>query len=163
MTVQTSRRGFLKSAAAAALVIGVRPDGVFAASQTGQALDPFVRISASGDVTVISPRSSQKSLAQIGSGSASSLPPPTTRPTKTSHSDRKAPAGPPRLRTPSSNTAQPVQPVAPSFWRRPQPHGALTQQPLILSAVRSLTGPNLPLSVNLPMPPRCSHRPPSLR
>jgi len=53
MTVQTTRRGFLGATAATALVIGVRPDGAFAASQSGEAADPFVRISASGDVTVI--------------------------------------------------------------------------------------------------------------
>lgn len=56
MTVNTSRRGFLKSAAAASavLVIGTRPNGALAAgSQQNAQLNPFVRIDADGTVTAI--------------------------------------------------------------------------------------------------------------
>lgn len=56
MTVTTSRRTFLKGAAAAgaALLVGVRPDGaVAAASDGGTSFNPFVRIDADGTVTAI--------------------------------------------------------------------------------------------------------------
>ena len=53
MTITTSRRGFLGGAAAAALVVGVRPDGVFAAGQDGTMFNPFVRITSDGRVTAI--------------------------------------------------------------------------------------------------------------
>ena len=55
MTVNTSRRGFLKSAAAAGavLVVGIRPDGALAASGTPSMLTPFVQIGADGSVTAI--------------------------------------------------------------------------------------------------------------
>ncbi|SFA70340.1 isoquinoline 1-oxidoreductase, beta subunit [Poseidonocella pacifica] len=56
MTMTTSRRGFLQSAAAGAavLLVGVRADGVLAAgTDTAQDLNPFVRISADGRVTAI--------------------------------------------------------------------------------------------------------------
>ncbi|WP_298847453.1 xanthine dehydrogenase family protein molybdopterin-binding subunit [uncultured Ruegeria sp.] len=56
MTINTSRRGFLKSAAAAAavLLVGTRPDGALAAasSETAQ-FNPFVKIDADGTVTAI--------------------------------------------------------------------------------------------------------------
>ena len=54
MTVSTTRRGFLKAAAAtgAALVIGARPDGALAAGDAAM-LNPFVKISADGSVTAI--------------------------------------------------------------------------------------------------------------
>ncbi|WP_282027333.1 xanthine dehydrogenase family protein molybdopterin-binding subunit [Ruegeria faecimaris] len=56
MTINTSRRGFLKGAAAtgAVLLVGSRPDGVLAAasSETTQ-LNPFVKIDADGTVTAI--------------------------------------------------------------------------------------------------------------
>ena len=56
MTINTSRRGFLKGAAAASavLLVGARPDGVLAAasSETAQ-FNPFVKISADGTVTAI--------------------------------------------------------------------------------------------------------------
>lgn len=56
MTINTSRRGFLKSAAAAGaiLLVGTRPDGALAAasSETAQ-LNPFVKIDADGTVTAI--------------------------------------------------------------------------------------------------------------
>ncbi|MCV6595559.1 MAG: molybdopterin-dependent oxidoreductase [Mangrovicoccus sp.] len=54
MTVSTSRRGFLKGAAAtgAALIIGVTPKGALAAGNSAM-LNPFVRIGADGSVTAI--------------------------------------------------------------------------------------------------------------
>ncbi|MEP1327541.1 molybdopterin cofactor-binding domain-containing protein [Pseudophaeobacter sp.] len=55
MTLNTSRRGFLKTAAAAAAVlyIGARPNGALAAGTEPAALNPFVRIDADGTVTAI--------------------------------------------------------------------------------------------------------------
>ena len=56
MAMQTSRRSFLKSAAAtgAALIVGVRPDGAFAVTSEGTAeINPFVRISPDGVVHVV--------------------------------------------------------------------------------------------------------------
>ncbi|MEO1025669.1 MAG: molybdopterin cofactor-binding domain-containing protein [Pseudomonadota bacterium] len=55
MTLNTSRRGFLKgaSAAAAVLVIGTRRDGVLAAASEGAQLNPFVKISADGKVYAV--------------------------------------------------------------------------------------------------------------
>ncbi|KIC09252.1 dehydrogenase [Leisingera sp. ANG-M1] len=55
MTLNTSRRGFLKSAAAAAAVlyVGARPDGALAAGSAPAQLNPFVRIDADGTVTAI--------------------------------------------------------------------------------------------------------------
>lgn len=54
MTFETSRRGFLRGAAAATLVIGLRPDGALAARLgDAAALNPFVKISPDGAVTVI--------------------------------------------------------------------------------------------------------------
>ncbi|GGX48778.1 dehydrogenase [Tateyamaria omphalii] len=55
MTVNTSRRGFLKGAAAAGavLVVGVRPDGALAASSNPSMLTPFVQIDTNGSVTAI--------------------------------------------------------------------------------------------------------------
>ncbi|WP_170375907.1 xanthine dehydrogenase family protein molybdopterin-binding subunit [Ruegeria atlantica] len=56
MTINTSRRGFLKGAAAAGavLLVGARADGVLAAtsSETAQ-FNPFVKIDANGTVTAI--------------------------------------------------------------------------------------------------------------
>ncbi len=56
MTINTSRRGFLKGAAAATavLMVGVRPDGAVAAASSESAmLNPFVKISSDGSVTAI--------------------------------------------------------------------------------------------------------------
>ena len=55
MTMQTSRRGFLKSTAAAAavLVVGVRADGVLAAGDAEAMLNPFVKITGDGQVIAI--------------------------------------------------------------------------------------------------------------
>ncbi|MDP5217755.1 molybdopterin-dependent oxidoreductase [Ruegeria sp. 2205SS24-7] len=56
MTLNTSRRGFLKSAAAAVAVlyVGARPDGAIAAANAdGAMLNPFVKISSDGTVTAI--------------------------------------------------------------------------------------------------------------
>ncbi|APX12026.1 xanthine dehydrogenase family protein molybdopterin-binding subunit [Tateyamaria omphalii] len=55
MTIDTSRRGFLKSAAAvgAVLVVGIRPNGALAASGTPSMLTPFVQIGSDGSVTAI--------------------------------------------------------------------------------------------------------------
>ena len=56
MTLNTSRRGFLKGAAAASavLLVGVRPDGAVAAVSTeGTAFNPFVKIGSDGTVTAI--------------------------------------------------------------------------------------------------------------
>lgn len=55
MTLSTSRRGFLKAAAAsgAVLVLGVRPDGALAASNSPSMLNPFVKIGTDGSVTAI--------------------------------------------------------------------------------------------------------------
>ncbi|WP_435660703.1 molybdopterin cofactor-binding domain-containing protein [Leisingera caerulea] len=55
MTLTTSRRGFLTSAAAAAAVlyVGVRPNGALAAGSAPAQLNPFVKISADGTVTAI--------------------------------------------------------------------------------------------------------------
>ncbi|CUJ89848.1 Isoquinoline 1-oxidoreductase subunit beta [Ruegeria denitrificans] len=56
MTINTSRRGFLKGAAAAGavLLVGARPDGALAvaSSETTQ-FNPFVKIDADGTVTAI--------------------------------------------------------------------------------------------------------------
>ena len=55
MTLDVSRRGFIKglAAGAAALVVGLNSKGVFAAGQDGTVLNPFVRIDSDGVVTVI--------------------------------------------------------------------------------------------------------------
>jgi isoquinoline 1-oxidoreductase beta subunit len=55
MTINASRRGFLKGAAAAAAVlyVGTRPDGVLAAGSAPAQLNPFVKIDADGTVTAI--------------------------------------------------------------------------------------------------------------
>ncbi|UWQ52109.1 molybdopterin-dependent oxidoreductase (plasmid) [Leisingera caerulea] len=55
MTLTTSRRGFLTSAAAAAAVlyVGVRPNGALAAGSAPAQLNPFVKIGADGTVTAI--------------------------------------------------------------------------------------------------------------
>ncbi|MEM8792350.1 MAG: molybdopterin cofactor-binding domain-containing protein [Pseudomonadota bacterium] len=55
MTINASRRGFLKGAAAtgAVLLVGVRPDGALAASNNSSMLTPFVQISSDGSVTAI--------------------------------------------------------------------------------------------------------------
>ncbi|MEL6317387.1 MAG: molybdopterin cofactor-binding domain-containing protein, partial [Pseudomonadota bacterium] len=54
MTIQTSRRGFLKGAGAAgaALIVGLDARGAFA-TQSAFVANPFVRVSADGRVTVI--------------------------------------------------------------------------------------------------------------
>ena len=54
MTIKTSRRTFLKGAAAAGgvLLVGVGPDGAVAAGRAAM-LNPFVKIDANGTVTVI--------------------------------------------------------------------------------------------------------------
>ena len=55
MTLETSRRGFLKgaTAATAVLLVGVRPDGAIAAGTDGSMLNPFVKIGSDGSVTAI--------------------------------------------------------------------------------------------------------------
>ena len=56
MTINTSRRGFLKgaTAAGAVLLVGVRPDGAVAAAPSESAhFNPFVKIDADGTVTAI--------------------------------------------------------------------------------------------------------------
>ncbi len=55
MTMQLSRRDFLKSAAAtsAALVVGINARGLLAAGHADSVVNPFVRIDANGFVTVI--------------------------------------------------------------------------------------------------------------
>lgn len=55
MTISTSRRGFLKAAAASGtvLVLGIRPDGVLAAADSPAMLNPFVKIGTDGSVTAI--------------------------------------------------------------------------------------------------------------
>ena len=55
MTLSTSRRAFLKAGAAAGavLVLGVKPDGAWAASDSPTLLNPFVKIGADGSVTAI--------------------------------------------------------------------------------------------------------------
>ncbi|MCB4379511.1 molybdopterin-dependent oxidoreductase, partial [Synechococcus sp. MU1644] len=55
MTVNTSRRSFLRSAAAASavLVVGIRPDGALAAAGNPSMLTPFVQVGADGSVTAI--------------------------------------------------------------------------------------------------------------
>lgn len=55
MTINTSRRGFLKGAAAAGavLVVGVRPDGALGASGSPSMLTPFVQVGSDGSVTAI--------------------------------------------------------------------------------------------------------------
>lgn len=56
MTFKPSRRNFLKTAAAtgAVLLVGLRPDGVLAASgSTDSMLNPFVKIGSDGSVTAI--------------------------------------------------------------------------------------------------------------
>ncbi len=55
MTVQTSRRSFLKGAAAvgAVMVVGLRPDGAFAAGHAAAEINPFVRVLPDGVVQVV--------------------------------------------------------------------------------------------------------------
>ncbi len=55
MTLNTSRRGFLRGAAAASavLVVGIRPDGALAAAGNPSMLTPFVQVGTDGAVTVI--------------------------------------------------------------------------------------------------------------
>ena len=53
MTANTSRRGFLKGAAAAGAVLFVGAKGVLAAAPTDTAMDPFVRINSDGTVVAI--------------------------------------------------------------------------------------------------------------
>ncbi len=55
MTLNTSRRGFLKGAAAAAavLVVGVKPDGAVAAGNASAQINPFVKIGSDGKVIAI--------------------------------------------------------------------------------------------------------------
>ena len=56
MNINTSRRGFLQGAAAAsaALIVGMNPNGGWAAGHSGDLIpNPFVKISADGTVTVI--------------------------------------------------------------------------------------------------------------
>ncbi|MBO9464384.1 xanthine dehydrogenase family protein molybdopterin-binding subunit [Tropicibacter sp. R15_0] len=55
MTLKTSRRGFLKSAAAAGavLMVGLRPDGALAAGSETAQLNPFVKINDQGRVVAI--------------------------------------------------------------------------------------------------------------
>ncbi len=55
MSIELSRRDFLKVTAtgAAALVVGIGPQGTLAAGTEGTVLNPFVRIDADGLVTVI--------------------------------------------------------------------------------------------------------------
>ncbi|WP_299748210.1 molybdopterin cofactor-binding domain-containing protein [uncultured Tateyamaria sp.] len=55
MTVNTSRRSFLRGAAAASavLVVGIRPDGALAAAGNPSMLTPFVQVGADGSVTAI--------------------------------------------------------------------------------------------------------------
>ncbi|MGP6087868.1 molybdopterin cofactor-binding domain-containing protein [Antarctobacter jejuensis] len=55
MTLTTSRRGFLRGAAAAATVlyVGARPDGALAAGHEPSMLTPFVKIGSDGSVTAI--------------------------------------------------------------------------------------------------------------
>ncbi len=71
MTINTSRRAFLKSAATAGavLLVGVRPDGALAAaSSEGVLLNPFVKIDADGTVTAIVKH------FEMGQGPATGLP-----------------------------------------------------------------------------------------
>ena len=53
MTIQSTRRGFLKGAAGAALVVGFGPRGALAAGHEGAAINPFVKISGDGTLTVV--------------------------------------------------------------------------------------------------------------
>ncbi len=55
MTMQVSRRGFLKTSAAAvaALYVGFDPRGALAAGDTATEINPFVRIDADGTVTAV--------------------------------------------------------------------------------------------------------------
>lgn len=55
MTMTTSRRGFLKAAAAtgAVLMVGVRPNGAVAAGPATATFNPFVKLSSDGTVTAI--------------------------------------------------------------------------------------------------------------
>lgn len=55
MTISTSRRGFLKGAAAtgAVLLVGTTPKGALAAGAGGANLNPFVKIASDGSVTAI--------------------------------------------------------------------------------------------------------------
>lgn len=55
MTLNTSRRGFLKGAAAAGaiLVVGLRPDGAVAAGNASAQINPFVKVGADGRVIAI--------------------------------------------------------------------------------------------------------------
>ena len=70
MTLNTSRRGFLKGAAAATatvLFVGTRPDGALAAASSDATLNPFVKIGSDGRVTAIIKH------VEIGQGPATGL------------------------------------------------------------------------------------------
>ena len=70
MTVSTSRRGFLKGAAAAVAVlyVGARPDGALAAASDEASFNPFVKVDADGTVTAIVKH------FEKGQGTATGLP-----------------------------------------------------------------------------------------
>ncbi|PUB17464.1 xanthine dehydrogenase family protein molybdopterin-binding subunit [Yoonia sediminilitoris] len=55
MTLNTSRRGFLKGAAAAGavLVVGLRPDGALAVGNAAAQINPFVKVGSDGRVIAI--------------------------------------------------------------------------------------------------------------
>ncbi|WP_138469386.1 xanthine dehydrogenase family protein molybdopterin-binding subunit [Poseidonocella sp. HB161398] len=53
MTLQTTRRGFLKTATAGALVLGFGPQGLMAQGDDAAMLTPFVRVDPDGTVTAI--------------------------------------------------------------------------------------------------------------
>ena len=53
MTFESTRRGFLQSAAGAALIVGFGPGGSLAAGSAGASINPFVKISEDGRLTVI--------------------------------------------------------------------------------------------------------------
>jgi isoquinoline 1-oxidoreductase beta subunit len=69
MTNKLSRRGFLKTAAAAGavLAVGVRPDGAIAATADAVPFSPFVRLSTDGAVQIIVKH------AEMGQGPATGL------------------------------------------------------------------------------------------
>ena len=70
MTLHSSRRSFLQGsfAAGAALVVGLTPEGVFAAGNAAAELNPFVKISADGTVTVVVKH------FEMGQGTTTGLP-----------------------------------------------------------------------------------------
>jgi isoquinoline 1-oxidoreductase beta subunit len=151
MTIQTSRRSFLKGAAAlgAVLVVGLRPDGAFAAGPASAEINPFVRITPEGVVEVVIKHfeTGQGTTTGLATLAAEELDADWQRVTidfapadneryrnlffgvtGTCSSACREPAARRRLPTPSCSTARPVLPPARS-WSPPRPRPGACRPP----------------------------------